>query len=63
MQNVQVVQSLQSNHGLNQHTPNLTLLKEILFFLMIYDLLIEVAIVCKLHNDAKYLLSYHKFLP
>lgn len=63
MQNVQVVQSLQSNHSLNQHAPNLTFLEEIFFFLMIYYLLIEVAVVCKLHDNAEYLLSYHKFLP
>ena len=52
MKNIEIMQRLQSNDSLDEHTPNLTLLKEFLLFFMLYDLLVEIAVIRELHNNA-----------
>lgn len=63
MEDVEVMESLQSQHSLDEHTPNLAFLKEFFSLLVVYDLLIEISIVRELHHDAAYPHPYHKFLP
>jgi len=52
MQNIERMKRLQSHNCLGKYTPYFSLLKELSFLFMIYYLLIEVTIICKLHYDA-----------
>lgn len=63
MQDVEVMQGLEADHRLDEHTPYLALLEELLPLLVVDDLLVEVAVVGKLHHDAAWEVHYHKFLP
>lgn len=63
MQDIERVQGPQPNHGLDEHAPNLALLEQLLPLLAVHDLLVEIPVIRELHDDAKCLTSYHKFLP
>jgi hypothetical protein len=53
MENIQSVQSFESDDCLDEHTPYFMLLEELFLLFMIDNLLIEVSVVCELHDDAK----------
>lgn len=63
MEDVKVVEGLESQHGLDEHAPDLALLEQLLPLLVLDDLLVEVAIICEFHHDAAWPIPYHKFLP
>ena len=64
MQNIMSMQTLQAQQHLYKNIPNLILLKKSLRFLMINDLLVQIPIIGKLHNDTtRNYYSYHRFLP
>ena len=52
MQNVKCVETLESMQDLYQDIPYFLLLEELLLFLLLYNLLVKVAVVEKLHDDA-----------
>jgi hypothetical protein len=47
------VQASESQEYLNKDVPNLVFGKELFGFLVLHDLLVEVPIVRKLHDDAE----------
>lgn len=63
VEDIEVVQGFESDDGLDEHAPDFALLEEFLFLLVVDDLLVEVAIVCKLHDYAESVDWYHRFLP
>lgn len=63
MEDVEVVQCLQSQHCLDEDAPDLALLEQFLPLLVLHDLLIQIPIVGELHDDAAYAHPYHRFLP
>lgn len=63
MQDIERMQRSESDHRLNQHAPYLALLEELLPLLALHNLLVEIPVVRKLHDDAAYPPPYHKFLP
>lgn len=46
------MESFQPDDSLDEDAPNLALLEELLFLLVVDYLLIEISIVSKLHDDA-----------
>ena len=52
MEDVEVMQSLQSDDSLDEHGPNLAFLEELLPLLALDYLLVEVTVVGELHDDA-----------
>lgn len=63
MEDVEVVQGLESDDSLDENGPDLAFLEQFLPLLVVDDLLVEVAIVSELHHDAACGCTYHKFLP
>lgn len=63
MQDVQSMQSFEADDGLYEHTPDLAFLEELLFLLAVDNLLVQIAVICELHDDAAYFKNYHRFLP
>lgn len=53
MQNFELVQHFESHNGLDKDTPDFMFFKEFLSFFVLYNLLVEVAVVCKLHDNAE----------
>lgn len=53
MQNFELVQHFESHNGLDKDTPDFMFFKEFLSFFVLYNLLVEVAVVCELHDNAK----------
>ena len=51
MQNFELMQGLKPNDGLNQDAPDLVLLEELFLLFVVDYLLIEVAVIGKLHHD------------
>lgn len=52
MENVELVETLEPHGDLDQHPPDVVLLELCGRFLMMHYLLVEVAVVRKLHHDA-----------
>jgi hypothetical protein len=52
MKNIKRMESFQPDDSLDEDAPNLALLEELLFLLVVDYLLIEISIVSKLHDDA-----------
>ena len=52
MEDVDVVESLEAVDDLDEHLPDLALLKGGVVLLVVADLLVEVAVVSVLHDDA-----------
>ena len=63
MQYIEIVKCFETDNGLNEDTPNLIFLKELFLLLVIDYLLVKVAVVGKLHDDAIWRNAYHRFLP
>ena len=63
MDDIKLVKTLKSVDNLDEDTPNFMLLEELLSFFMVYNLLVEVTIVCELHHYAELTKIYHRFLP
>ena len=63
MEYIEGVEGLESDYCLDEHTPNLTFLEEFFLLLVVDDLLVEVTVVGKLHDNAAYHTLYHRFLP
>ena len=57
MQNIQLMQTFQSHNNMYQYFPNIFLIENSISFLMTDYLLIEIAIVRKLHDDAEIILD------
>lgn len=53
MQYFELMQHFEPDDCLDEHTPNFMLLEELLSFFVVYNLLVEVAIVCELHDNAE----------
>lgn len=51
------------SYDVNDDLPYVILIKVLLLFLLLGDLVVEVSIVCKLHHDAGLRLAYHRLLP
>ena len=51
MQNIEAMEGLEPDHGLYEHTPDLILLKKGLGLLMFENLLVQIPIICILHNN------------
>ena len=58
-----VVQSLESLYHLDENIPYLVFLYVGVFFLIIRNFLIEVAVISILHNDTFYLLYHKELVP
>lgn len=52
MKNVQRMETAKAEQYLDQNIPDILLFEELLFLLVVYNFLIEVAIIQKLHDDA-----------
>lgn len=52
MQDIESVQFLKAQRDLDERPPDCVLFKQRLLFLVLHDLLVEVAIIRKLHHDA-----------
>jgi hypothetical protein len=52
MQNFEIVQGFQAFHNLDEDIPDIGFVKHLILFLLLNDLLVEVAIVGELHHDA-----------
>lgn len=63
MKNAELVESSESTDGLDEGAPDLVFFKKFLLLLVVDNLLIEVAIVSELHDDAVWRQEYHRFLP
>lgn len=53
MKNVKIMQTFETNSDLNEGFPNKFLIEVLLDFLLIYNLLIEIPIIWKLHHYTK----------
>ena len=63
MENIEIVQRFEADYSLDEYTPYFIFLEEFLLLLVVNDLLVEVAVVSELHDDAICMDRYHKFLP
>ena len=63
VEDVEVVQLLESDDRLDQHAPDLAFLEVFLLLFALNDLLVEVSVVGELHDDAGWVRLYHRFLP
>lgn len=53
----------ESSYDVDDDLPYVILIEVLLLFLLLGDLVVEVAVVCKLHHDAGLRLAYHRLLP
>lgn len=51
VQNIEPMEGLEPNHRLYEHTPDLILFKQRLGLLMFQNLLVQISIICILHNN------------
>jgi hypothetical protein len=63
MEDVVGVQPSEPEEHLDEHVPDLLLSEEQFGFLVLDDLLVQVAIVSELHDDAELVGGYQRFLP
>ena len=57
------MQFFETSEGVNDDSPNKTLLEVLLLLLELGYFVVEVAIVSELHHDAEEYNSYHRLLP
>lgn len=53
----------ESSYDVNDDLPDVILIEVFLLFLLLGNLVVKIAVVCKLHHDASLLFIYHKLLP
>ena len=63
MQYFKLMESFHAGDCLDEDTPDLMFFEELFFLLMVNYFLVEVAVICELHDDAGLDSEYHKFLP
>jgi len=63
VEDIESVEHLEAVEGLYEYAPDVVLLEDLLLLLGVGYLLVEVAIVRELHDDATLQLQYHRFLP
>ncbi len=52
MKNVKIMQFFKTQKNVDKGFPDVLLIKRALFFLVSHDLLIKIAVIWKLHDDA-----------
>lgn len=62
MENVEIMQSLESESDLNKCLPDEVFLEKLLVLLLIHNFLVQVSIIRKLHHYASWKTKYHREL-
>ena len=63
VEDIEGVESFESYDCLYENAPYLIFLEQFFLLFVVYYFLIKVAVICELHDDARYDMLYHRFLP